>query len=252
MLLFLVSSVAAVVFVGRDVVIYPPSPGWQDPLWIAAAAYVVAVSLLWLGLPGHHYDVGPEFSRALLGWACALTVVATAFGLLGLGEYKAWREYRDAPRCAATATASAGCVSEQVAVVESIRVATSTQYGATTERGQDLEVRLADGPKRTISLSYPPLVPYGPSCRGVQSDQSHSGYDIQRCRVPVRARLYDGRVAQLILPGGQKTGTDQQPGRYRLAAWLGALCLLVALWPLLPLGLALRRSRRTKGDSPMG
>lgn len=228
--------------------------GWQDMLWIAGGTHVVGWGLMWLGLDER--NLGLQSSRAVLGGACALMIAAAAFVLLGLGQYGQWREYRNAPRCAATERAleraSARCTSEQAAVVEEIRVDTSTpsQYNAPTP-GQTLEIKLADGRRQTVSVPQPPLVPPGPSCAGLFSDVlAHRG--IYNCEVPVKARLYRGRVRQLTLPGGQKADTDEQPGRYRLVAWLGALCLLGALWPLLPIGLILRRAGRAEESGPMG
>lgn len=255
--LVFVSLCSAAVFLFRVVFLFPP-PGWLYSPWVWGVTFgthVAGWSLLWLYGGKDNYGLERKDSRSVLSWTCALVIVGAALVLLGLGQYGQWRAYRDAPRCAPAQRtpepASASCINEQAAAVVSIRVDTSTPglYNAPTP-GQDLEIRLADGSKHTASLREPPLVPDdGPSCK--YSNSSSASYHVSNCEVPVKARLYHDRVVQLTLPGGQRTKeTDQQPGRYRLLTWLGALCLLGALWPLLPLGLRLRRAGRRPAAPP--
>jgi hypothetical protein len=160
---------------------------------------------------------------------------------------------RDAARCPAAAQAlaftSATCTAEQDAVITSIVVDTSqpSQYNSVTDPGQHLQIKLANGAKRSATVIGPPWVPYPRDCVS-DIDYAHQEATYN-CDVPIKAHLYQNRVVQLTLPDGQKADTDHQPGRYRLLTWLGALCLLVALWPLLAVGLPRRARQRTSASS---
>jgi hypothetical protein len=219
--------VVGLVLAIRFLVIYAtwPSGPWRETLWIAAATHVAGAGLLWRVVPGS--TMGLKRGRVVLGCSGALAIAGVAFVLLGIGQYGQWREYRDAPRCTASqrtlGMAAGDCFSEQAATVESIDVDTSppSQYSIPA-RGQALVIALADGRTQRASVLEPPWASYG----------------------RVKARLYRGRVTRLTLPDGRTTDTDHEPGRYRLVAWFGGLCLLVALWPLLPVGLTLMRARR--------
>ncbi|MGI8429249.1 MAG: hypothetical protein ACR2OB_08080 [Solirubrobacteraceae bacterium] len=227
--------------------------GWRGLWWIAAVGHVAGWGLMWLGASEANF--GLRSSRAVLGCAGVLAIVGTGLLLVGLGQYGQWHEYRFASRCAVTAgavsPASAACISEQAAVIESIQVDTSTpsQYNAPAP-GQKLEIRLADHRKRTVSVLRPPWVTYEHCERGLFSDVL-AEHGFATCEAPVKASLYRGRVVRLTLPSGERTDTDMQPGGYRLVAWLGALCLLGALWPLLALGLSLRRVGSGSASRPM-
>ncbi|MDQ3850597.1 MAG: hypothetical protein M3296_08300 [Actinomycetota bacterium] len=240
-LLVAASWLCAIRFLARYV--GSPSAGWQGTLAIAAAAHVLGWTLAWLGLPRD--NLGLRSRRAALGCAGALAIVGAVFVLLGVGQYGQWREYRNARPCPGSGPARVGataCIAARAAVVESIRVDTSTpsQYHV-PDGGQELEVRVAGSPTRRVSVLRPPWVPYR-RCGGGPFSELLSTHGIATCHLPVTAHLYRGRVAQLTLPGGRKTETDQQPGRYRLVTWFGVLWLLGALWPLLPVAVKLGRA----------